>query len=47
MFDIESRAIYNALIAKGSRTAPTYAEVRREALDALNSRLNPLFGVRF
>lgn len=38
--------IYSAIIVRGRRSNPTYAEVTRDNRDALINRADPIFGVR-
>ncbi len=38
--------MYNAIIVRGRRNNPTYAEVRRENIEQLITRIDPAYGVR-
>jgi hypothetical protein len=38
--------IYNAIIIRGRRSNPTYAEVKRDSRADLLNRADPSFGVR-
>ncbi|MDO9444719.1 MAG: hypothetical protein Q7K37_05335 [Dehalococcoidia bacterium] len=38
--------IYSALIVRGRRSNPTYAEVSRDNRDELINRADPIYGVR-
>jgi len=38
--------IYSAIIVRGRRSNPTFAEVTRDNRDALINRADPIYGVR-